>query len=79
MTNKITYGRPRAFDEKEALTTIHYFWEHGYDNISLLTTNGTKPTIKLNDCKVRLLSAHKPLPTMLLHSLHIYCLKNFET
>ena len=36
MTNKITYGRPKAFDEKEALTTtMHYFWEHGYDNTSL--------------------------------------------
>jgi len=37
MTNKIqTRGRPKAFDETEALTSaMHYFWEHGYDNTSL--------------------------------------------
>jgi len=37
MTNKITTrGRPKAFDETEALTAaMHYFWEHGYDNTSL--------------------------------------------
>ena len=37
MTNKITTrGRPKAFDEQEALTAaMHYFWEHGYDNTSL--------------------------------------------
>lgn len=37
MTNKIeTRGRPKAFDEIEALTAaMHYFWEHGYDNTSL--------------------------------------------
>jgi TetR/AcrR family transcriptional repressor of nem operon len=37
MTNKITpRGRPKAFDETEALTAaMHYFWEHGYDNTSL--------------------------------------------
>jgi len=36
MTNKITRGRPKAFDEQEALTAaMHYFWEHGYDNTSL--------------------------------------------
>ena len=37
MTNKIqTRGRPKAFDENEALTAaMHYFWEHGYDNTSL--------------------------------------------
>ena len=37
MNNKIqTRGRPKAFDEKEALTAaMHYFWEHGYDNTSL--------------------------------------------
>lgn len=41
MTNKTTpksrsVGRPKAFDEKEALTSaMHYFWEHGYDNTSL--------------------------------------------
>ncbi|HHD79363.1 MAG TPA: TetR/AcrR family transcriptional regulator [Epsilonproteobacteria bacterium] len=37
MTNKITTrGRPKAFDEQEALTVaMHYFWEHGYDNTSL--------------------------------------------
>ena len=35
MTNK-TRGRPKAFDETEALTAaMHYFWEHGYDNTSL--------------------------------------------
>ena len=29
-------GRPKAFDEQEALTAaMHYFWEHGYDNTSL--------------------------------------------
>jgi len=36
MTNKITRGRPKAFDETEALTAaMYYFWEHGYDNTSL--------------------------------------------
>jgi len=37
MTNKIqTRGRPKTFDETEALTAaMHYFWEHGYDNTSL--------------------------------------------
>ena len=31
-----TRGRPKAFDEREALTSaMHYFWEHGYDNTSL--------------------------------------------
>lgn len=31
-----TRGRPKAFDETEALTAaMHYFWEHGYDNTSL--------------------------------------------
>jgi AcrR family transcriptional regulator len=37
MTNKIQpRGRPKAFDEQEALTAaMHYFWEHGYDNTSL--------------------------------------------
>jgi len=37
MTNKIqTRGRPKTFDENEALTAaMHYFWEHGYDNTSL--------------------------------------------
>jgi len=37
MNNKIqTRGRPKAFDETEALTAaMHYFWEHGYDNTSL--------------------------------------------
>lgn len=41
MTNKTTpknrsVGRPKAFDEQEALTAaMHYFWEHGYDNASL--------------------------------------------
>jgi TetR/AcrR family transcriptional repressor of nem operon len=41
MTNKITQknrsvGRPKAFDEQEALTAaMYYFWEHGYDNTSL--------------------------------------------
>ena len=37
MTNKReTRGRPKAFDEQEALTAaMHYFWEHGYDNTSL--------------------------------------------
>ncbi len=29
-------GRPRNFDEKEALTAaMHYFWEHGYDASSI--------------------------------------------
>lgn len=29
-------GRPKTFDETEALTTaMHYFWDHGYDNTSL--------------------------------------------
>lgn len=38
MTNKIqTRGRPKTFDETEALTAaMHYFWEHGYDNTSSL-------------------------------------------
>ena len=37
MTNKIqTRGRPKAFNETEALTAaMHYFWEHGYNNTSL--------------------------------------------
>ena len=37
MTHKTeTRGRPKAFDEQEALTAaMHYFWEHGYDNTSL--------------------------------------------
>jgi TetR/AcrR family transcriptional repressor of nem operon len=41
MTNKTanqnrSVGRPKAFDEQEALTAaMHYFWEHGYDNTSL--------------------------------------------
>jgi len=41
MTNKTTpknrsVGRPKAFDETEALTAaMQYFWEHGYDNTSL--------------------------------------------
>jgi len=37
MTNKIqARGRPKEFDEQEALTAaMHYFWEHGYDNTSL--------------------------------------------
>jgi len=37
MTNKIqARGRPKEFDETEALTAaMHYFWEHGYDNASL--------------------------------------------
>ena len=37
MNKKIhTRGRPKAFDETEALTAaMHYFWEHGYDNTSL--------------------------------------------
>lgn len=36
MTNKISRGRPKKFDEHEALTAaMHYFWEHGYDNTSL--------------------------------------------
>ena len=31
-----TRGRPKAFDETEALTAaMYYFWEHGYDNTSL--------------------------------------------
>ncbi|CAA6813418.1 MAG: Unknown protein [uncultured Sulfurovum sp.] len=31
-----TRGRPKTFDETEALTAaMHYFWEHGYDNTSL--------------------------------------------
>jgi len=47
MTNKIqTRGRPKTFDETEALTAaMHYFWEHGYDNTSLdnlLVTMGIK-------------------------------------
>jgi len=37
MTTKTeTRGRPKAFDETEALTAaMYYFWEHGYDNTSL--------------------------------------------
>jgi len=37
MHNKTeTRGRPKAFDETEALTAaMHYFWEKGYDNTSL--------------------------------------------
>jgi AcrR family transcriptional regulator len=37
MNKKIqTRGRPKAFDEQEALTSaMFYFWEHGYDNTSL--------------------------------------------
>ena len=37
MNKKIqTRGRPKTFDETEALTAaMHYFWEHGYDNTSL--------------------------------------------
>ncbi len=39
-------GRPRAFDEEEAVRlAMHYFWEHGYDNASLdklLPTMGIK-------------------------------------
>jgi AcrR family transcriptional regulator len=31
-----TRGRPKAFNENEALTSaMNYFWEHGYDNTSL--------------------------------------------
>jgi len=31
-----TRGRPKTFDEVEALTAaMNYFWEHGYDNASL--------------------------------------------
>ncbi|HIP52340.1 MAG TPA: TetR/AcrR family transcriptional regulator [Campylobacterales bacterium] len=31
-----TRGRPKTFDETEALTAaMNYFWEHGYDNTSL--------------------------------------------
>jgi AcrR family transcriptional regulator len=31
-----TRGRPKAFDESEALTSaMNYFWENGYDNTSL--------------------------------------------
>ncbi len=44
--NTETRGRPKAFDEQEALTAaMHYFWEHGYDNTSLdnlLLTMGIK-------------------------------------
>lgn len=37
MNTKIqTRGRPKTFDEKEALTAaMNCFWEHGYDNTSL--------------------------------------------
>jgi len=37
MNKKIqTRGRPKAFDETEALTAaMHYFWEHGYDATSV--------------------------------------------
>lgn len=41
-----TRGRPKEFDEIEALTAaMHYFWQHGYDNTSLdnlLATMGIK-------------------------------------
>ncbi|CAA6808762.1 MAG: Unknown protein [uncultured Sulfurovum sp.] len=31
-----TRGRPKTFDEAEALTAaMHYFWDNGYDNTSL--------------------------------------------
>lgn len=31
-----TRGRPKTFNEEEALTAaMNYFWEHGYDNTSL--------------------------------------------
>ena len=31
-----TRGRPKTFDETEALTAaMHYFWDNGYDNTSL--------------------------------------------
>ena len=43
---KLTRGRPKAFDENEALTAaMNYFWEHGYANASLdklLITMGIK-------------------------------------
>jgi TetR/AcrR family transcriptional repressor of nem operon len=33
---KKNIGRPKAFDESEALEcAMHYFWEHGYDKSSL--------------------------------------------
>ncbi len=33
---KKNIGRPKAFDEQEALKiAMHYFWEHGYDKSSL--------------------------------------------
>lgn len=37
MTNKIqNRGRPKAFDEHEALTAaMHHFWEYGYEKTSL--------------------------------------------
>jgi len=37
MINKIhSRGRPKEFDEHEALTAaMHYFWKHGYENTSL--------------------------------------------
>ena len=41
-----TRGRPKAFNEDEALQlAMNYFWEHGYDNTSLdnlLTAMGIK-------------------------------------
>jgi len=33
---KLTRGRPKAFNEDEAVAkAMNYFWEHGYDNASL--------------------------------------------
>ncbi len=35
-TNIQMRGRPKEFDETEALAAaMHYFWEHGYDNTSI--------------------------------------------